>query len=133
MRREGSLQTLHQGKALIEQIISDLCSLYDLSPESEAKIRLALGESVHNALQHGNLFDPSKSVVIRCSAESDVLHCEVVDQGDGFDISNVPDPRTDEQVGLEGGRGVLLIRWVSDHFEYRRADRTAAFSINLKS
>lgn len=133
MKREASLQTLPQGNALIEQIVTDLHNMYNLSPECAANIRLALGESIHNALQHGNLFDPSKTVVIRCSAENDMLHCEVVDQGDGFDASSIPDPRSDERIGLEGGRGVLLIRWVSDHFEYRRAERTAAFSINLKS
>jgi len=133
MKLGGSLQSLPQGNALIDQIISDLHKLYDLSEECKAKIRLALGESMQNALQHGNLFDPSKKVFIRCSAESDVLHCEVVDEGAGFDVSAVPDPRSDDKVGLEGGRGVLLIRWVSDHFEYRRAERTAAFSINLKS
>lgn len=133
MKREVSLQTLPQGNALIDQIVSDLHALYDLSSACESKIRLALGESVHNALQHGNLFDPSKQVLIRCAAESDMLYCEVVDEGEGFDDMDVPDPRTEHLLNREGGRGVLLIRWVSDHFEYRRDERTAAFTINLKS
>ncbi|MBU6332458.1 MAG: ATP-binding protein, partial [Bacteroidetes bacterium] len=60
-------------------------------------------------------------------------YCEVVDEGDGFDVMDVPDPRSEPLLDREGGRGVLLIRWVSDHFEYRRAERTAAFTINLKS
>jgi serine/threonine-protein kinase RsbW len=133
MKRELSLQTLPQGNTMIDQIISDLHELYDVTAECEAKVRLALGESIHNALQHGNLFDPTKHVVIRCSAESDVLHCEVVDEGNGFDVSEVPDPTLDDRIDQEGGRGVLLIKWVSDHFEYRRSERTAAFTINLKS
>lgn len=132
MKREVSLQTLPQGNAIIDQIISDLHQLYDLSTECKNKIRLALGETVQNALQHGNLFDPKKRVLIRCSAEADLLHCEVVDEGDGFEVGDVPDPRTGDQLESEGGRGVLLIKWVSDHFEYRREERTAAFTINLK-
>lgn len=133
MKTEVSLQTLPQGTALIEQILSDLQALYELTPDCVLKIRLALGESVHNALQHGNLFDPTKQVLIRCEADSDVLHCEVVDEGEGFNESDVPDPTDADRLAEEGGRGVLLIRWVSDHFEYRRAERTAAFSIKLKS
>ncbi|MBM3918864.1 MAG: ATP-binding protein [Sphingomonadales bacterium] len=133
MKFEATLQTLTQGTALIDQIISDLGHMYELSTECETKIRLALGESVRNALQHGNLFDPSKDVVIRCYAECNVFHCEVVDQGEGFDESDVPDPTAESRLAQEGGRGVLLTRWVSDHFEYRREERTAAFSINLKS
>jgi serine/threonine-protein kinase RsbW len=73
-------------------------------------IKLALEEALVNAIKHGNNMDRSKKVRIayRVSAERfDVL---IVDEGGGFDPSDVPDPTAVENLERPCGRGLMLMR-----------------------
>jgi len=73
-------------------------------------IRLAVEEAVMNAIRHGNLSDPSKTVEVRWSVTADAAVFHIVDQGEGFDPSAVPDPTLDENLEIPSGRGLMLIR-----------------------
>jgi len=79
-------------------------------------INLVITESVINTITHANAGDPDKIVHLSISIEHDDLVIRVYDQGEGFDINNVPPPDFD---GLEeGGRGVFLIRSIMDSVNY---------------
>jgi serine/threonine-protein kinase RsbW len=73
-------------------------------------IRLALEEAVMNAIRHGNLSDPAKTVEARWSVTADSAVFHIIDQGEGFDPSAVPDPTLDENLEIPSGRGLMLIR-----------------------
>ena len=47
----------------------------------------------------------------------DKLVIHVIDQGAGFRMEDVPDPRDDENVLGDSGRGVLLMKAFMDEFD----------------
>ena len=42
---------------------------------------------------------------------------KIKDEGEGFDVSRVPDPTRDENILKEHGRGIYIIRSLVDEFE----------------
>jgi len=83
-------------------------------------VELALNEALANAVVHGNLQDPSKSVQIcgGCERSGDLL-LAITDQGDGFDHNRVPDPTAGDNLLSKHGRGILLISRLMDSLEFR--------------
>lgn len=96
------------------------------------KVRLALSEAINNAILHGNASNPTKQVVIDVEDLNDTLYCCVSDEGNGFEIEEVLDPRKLENREKEGGRGVLFIKEVAEHFHYCNDSHSAKFSIKLR-
>ena len=73
-------------------------------------IRLALEEALRNAFQHGNRNDPRKQVTMDCHVDEHVVQIDVIDEGEGFDVSAVPDPTCEENLEIPSGRGIVLMR-----------------------
>ena len=44
-----------------------------------------------------------------------------IDEGEGFDYNNLPDPLSDENILKEGGRGVYIVRNYADKVSYNEA------------
>jgi len=81
-------------------------------------VRLALEEALVNAIKHGNRMDPSKTVRIGWRICQDDVQIEVEDQGEGFDVTDVPDPTEDENLNKPGGRGIMLMRSFMNFVQY---------------
>jgi serine/threonine-protein kinase RsbW len=79
-------------------------------------IGLAAREVVINAMKHGNRFDRNKKVGIRLSKDSHALTIEVSDEGDGFLMKDVPDPRKAENQERRSGRGITMASAIMDEF-----------------
>ncbi|HPB28639.1 MAG TPA: ATP-binding protein, partial [Acidobacteriota bacterium] len=71
---------------------------------------LAVREAVINAVKHGNNFDAGKYVDFAVDIQGEQLRIEVADQGTGFNIDDVPDPLSDENILKPSGRGIFYIR-----------------------
>ena len=83
-------------------------------------IGLAAREILINAIKHGNRFDESKKVGLRLSTDSNVLTIDVTDQGEGFRLENVPDPRLPENLERGSGRGITMALTIMDEFTVDR-------------
>jgi len=81
-------------------------------------VRLALEEALVNAMRHGNQFDPNRSVRVSYRISPDRVEIRVVDEGHGFDPSQVPDPTADENLDKPCGRGIMLMRCYMDKVEF---------------
>jgi serine/threonine-protein kinase RsbW len=73
-------------------------------------IKLALEEAVVNAIKHGNQMDRAKKVRIAYRVSTERFDVLVVDEGRGFDPSDVPDPTAVENLERACGRGLMLMR-----------------------
>lgn len=73
-------------------------------------VRLCLEEALINAMKHGNNFDVNKIVSLRCVMTPSRVVLEIEDEGDGFNLNDVPDPTAPENLMRSCGRGVHLIR-----------------------
>jgi serine/threonine-protein kinase RsbW len=77
-------------------------------------IGLAAREVLINAIKHGNQFDPAKEVGIRLSCKAGSLTIEITDEGDGFRLEDIADPRTPENRNRRSGRGLAIARGIMD-------------------
>ena len=84
-----------------------------------------------NGVQHGNLADPGRDVMLRVSVDGDKVRCTVEDQGDGFDYRQALEAgrtrhamelaRQRYESGGVGGLGIMLMLRSVDLVEYNAA------------
>jgi serine/threonine-protein kinase RsbW len=101
------------------------------SEERLTDLEIALVEALANAIEHGNQGRRGEKVFLRCYGGPDVgVLVMVRDQGPGFDPDAIPDPRSADRLRLRHGRGVLLMRELTDQLEYRRSGREVLLRIS---
>ncbi|MDX6273889.1 MAG: serine/threonine-protein kinase RsbW [Frankiales bacterium] len=89
-------------------------------PRDEAHdIEVAVSEACTNVLDH---VEQGEEYEITCSVSEDLAQIEVVDTGSGFDSEGLG--RVEAEHTAEEGRGIQLIRALTDHvqFETRPGD-----------
>jgi serine/threonine-protein kinase RsbW len=103
---------------IIERLVDDLCERHHIQEEHYGNILIALTEAVNNAIYHGNKQDPDKKVIVKYHADEDEFQFIIEDEGPGFDFENVPDPTSPENIEKPNGRGVFLMRHLSDEIGF---------------
>ncbi|MFT4846231.1 MAG: serine/threonine-protein kinase RsbW [Cryomorphaceae bacterium] len=103
---------------VIECLVDDLCEKHRIQEEHYGNILIALTEAVNNAIYHGNKQDPDKKVIVKYHADEDEFRFIIEDEGPGFDFENVPDPTSPENIEKPNGRGVFLMRHLSDEIGF---------------
>jgi serine/threonine-protein kinase RsbW len=73
-------------------------------------VKLALEEALVNAIKHGNQMDRAKKVHIRYRVNDERFDIHITDEGQGFELEDVPDPVAAENLERPCGRGLLLMR-----------------------
>src|SRR5437867_4257921 len=109
------------------QVVSDhVARGIGLDEDASHWVRVAIRDSVINAIKHVNRNDSSKHVVIEFeTATADVpeLTIRVRDQGEGFDPETIADPLAPENLLKSSGRGIFLIRNFMDDVQLQRASQ----------
>ncbi len=117
--------------AEVEKYVRQLFEQFRLNPELYPNILISLTEAVNNAVQHGNCNDVSKVVCVRTQKHAQYIHCEISDEGRGFDPDVLPDPTSPENVENPGGRGVFLMRQLSDSLCFKDNGSTVELKFYL--
>jgi serine/threonine-protein kinase RsbW len=102
----------------VEPFVEQLVNRYNLDPNKQCNILISLTEAVTNAIVHGNGEMEDKTVQVRSRKEKNCIALRVTDEGNGFDYNNLPDPTRPEHLCECGGRGVFLMRQLSDHVSF---------------
>lgn len=105
------------------------------SEEDLHDLGMALREAMVNAVVHGNRYNLKKHVHLSIQRTSEGLVLRILDEGEGFELSEIPDPLAEENLLRQSGRGLLLIQAFVDDFQMHRApERGTAVTIvkNLK-
>jgi serine/threonine-protein kinase RsbW len=84
----------------------------------QSNLFVALDEAFVNAVKHGNRSDPSKLLRVTAELSAHEAIFTVEDEGEGFDVTAIPDPRDPANLFKSNGRGVLLIYNIMDEVEY---------------
>jgi serine/threonine-protein kinase RsbW len=79
---------------------------------------IALDEAFVNAVKHGNKFDANKIVRVSAEVSPTEARFTIEDEGKGFDVAGIPDPRDPENLFKTSGRGVLIIHNIMDEVSY---------------
>lgn len=120
-----------QNVSQVEPFVLDVATRYNLSPDVHGNILVSLTEAVTNAILHGNRGDCTKSVSISLRRQKDSLAIRVSDEGPGFDPAYVPDPTQPERIEQCGGRGLFLMRHLSDECRFMRGGSTVEMRFKL--
>ena len=117
--------------ASVEPYVEKLVAKYQISPDVYGNILISLTEAVTNAITHGNNNDVSKTVMVNLKKHEDKIAFYITDEGSGFDYANLPDPTAPENLLKIGGRGVFLMRQLSDEVLFSNNGSTVEIYFNI--
>ncbi len=117
--------------SLIEKLIDDISSQYELHSDVYGKLLLAVVEGVNNAIVHGNKLNLDKKVELEYHISEDSAEFIITDEGEGFDYNDVPDPTLPENVEKTHGRGIFLMNHLADDIEFENNGSKVKLSFDL--
>lgn len=118
MKNSISFQSNLNNISFVENFVDSISSVYNVSEEIYGNILIAAIEAVNNAIIHGNKQDPTKIVFVNSIIRDNELTISVKDEGLGFNYNVLPDPTLPENIEKISGRGVFLIKNLSDKVEF---------------
>ena len=105
---------------------------FGLREEQFQNLMIAVTEIVSNAIVHGNKENPDKKVSVTVEYDSQKMYVKVTDEGNGFDIYNIPDPTLPENITKASGRGIFIVKSLVDDFSYRHTEKGSEFILLVK-
>ena len=116
---------------VIESFIDNAKEEFEINDDLYGNIMISVTECISNAIVHGNQSNPDKMVHLQLYMEPGLLRCSIEDEGIGFDFSNLPDPTEPENIEKIGGRGIFLMRHLSDEVKFEEGGRKTLLSFYL--
>ncbi len=116
---------------VIESFIDNAKDSFEINDDLYGNIMISVTECISNAIVHGNQSDPSKMVHLELQMEPGLLRCSIEDEGKGFDFTNLPDPTAPEHIEKTGGRGIFLMRHLSDEVKFEEGGKKTILSFYL--
>ena len=139
--------------------VQEACRKYGGLKKSELTLLgIAIEEALSNAMIHGNLEVSSglresnsdayerlieqrmkqkpfcdRTIVVSISIAENRLMCSIADEGQGFDVSSIPDPTDPEYMWRASGRGLLLMKSFMDEVCYNSAGNQITLYKNLRT
>jgi serine/threonine-protein kinase RsbW len=114
---EMTLETQVESVNLAEEMCLRVAEAAGFGEDDCYRIGMSVREGVINAFHYGNEERPEKKIHLALDLTSDKMIIHVLDEGKGFDLSNVPDPLAEENLLSTSGRGIFLMRAFMDEFK----------------
>lgn len=118
----------HQYQSTLESV--DLAEGEILKAAEEAgfdeddrhRIGMAVRECMVNAVVHGNRYNRNKKVHVQVSYDEpgESFTIRISDEGEGFEMQDVPDPLQDTNLLRHSGRGLFLMGAFMDDMKIRK-------------
>ena len=116
---------------IVESFVDNTKEKYELTDDLYGNIMVAVIESVNNAIVHGNQSDRSKNVQLSAEFEDDYIRFLVRDEGNGFNHNTLPDPTSPDNLEKSGGRGIFLMKHLSDEVSFKDEGRLVILTFYL--
>ena len=123
----ADLSNLH----IIEDKIDEVRIALGIDESIYGNLLVAVTEAVNNAIIHGSNGREKNDILLNSRFQNGVLEVEVNDFGEGFDYINLPDPTSPENLEKEHGRGVFLMRMLSDKVDFENNGSKVILTFNL--
>lgn len=125
--------SLMENIRMIESFIDNAKERFHLDDDIYGNIMIAVTEAVNNAIKHGNDNNKSKNVFLSLSLDDSLIKFTIKDEGRGFDYQHLPDPTSPENLEKPGGRGIFLMKHLSDEVDFKDEGRTVVLSFYVNS
>ncbi len=115
----------------IEKLIDNISNLCNFDDEVYGRLLLAIVEAANNAITHGNHENADLDVTIEYSINGSEIVFSITDMGNGFDYNSIPDPTAPENIDKPCGRGIYLMRHLSDEITFEDEGRRVNIKFNI--
>ncbi len=116
----------------VESFLRKVFEECKISMENFNNVLLCISEAVINSIQHGNKNDRNKTVSVEIDCKERLMIIAVKDEGEGFDPGNISDPTIKNNIKKESGRGIHIIRALTEQFEYNHEGNYVQFKIECE-
>lgn len=118
----STLESVDEAETVILQAAADA----GFDEDEQHRIGMSVRECMVNAVVHGNRYNRNKVVHVGVTRSSgagadDSFTVRIVDQGDGFEVQEVPDPLQENNLLRHSGRGLFLMGAFMDDVKVRKA------------
>lgn len=117
---------------VVEKFIEAFSERFKIPERLNARISLSVIEAVNNAILAGNKMQADKSVDLEAELEGNALKVTVRDEGEGFDYTQIPDPTLPDNLGKSTGRGLYLMKSLSDHLIFSNGGASVTMVYQLQ-
>jgi serine/threonine-protein kinase RsbW len=127
------IPSLPENIRMIESFIDNAKERFHLNDDIYGNIMIAVTEAVNNAIRHGNRHNTEKNVRLSLSLHKDLIRFTISDEGEGFDYHNLPDPTAPENLEKPGGRGIFLMKHLSDEVKFKEKGKVVELCFYMNS
>jgi len=113
-----SIPSLIDNIKIIESFIDNAKEKFHINDDIYGNIMISVTECVSNAIIHGNGNNPKKLVKLELRFLDDQLKFIIEDEGNGFEPTELQDPTSPENLSNYGGRGVFIMKHLSDEVSF---------------
>src|ERR1700722_7722019 len=103
-----------------EELVVDIAKKAGVNEDDALSLGMAIRECAVNAVVHGNRYNLNKKVHLTISRTPEQVGIRIADEGEGFELEDLPDPLAEENLMRHSGRGIFIIRAFTDDFHIRR-------------
>jgi len=114
----------------VEYFLDDIFTKNNLSKKYFNKLYLCVSEAVINAIKHGNRNDLNKKVIVKIDCSLHEIEVLIEDEGDGFDRNKLQNPTDKENIRKESGRGIFIIKKLTECINFNEKGNSIQFKIN---
>jgi serine/threonine-protein kinase RsbW len=118
-----SIPSLIENIKIVESFIDNARDRFQINDDIYGNIMISVTECVSNAIIHGNDADSGKNVDLELFFEENQLRFIIKDEGKGFDYENIKDPTSPENLEKTGGRGIFIMKHLSDDVKHEDKGR----------
>jgi len=115
-----------------EEFLRDFFKKNNLAEDNFNRVFLCLSEAVMNSIYHGNQNDERKQISIQAGCNNEMINIEINDEGDGFDYNNLENPTEAKNLKKESGRGIHIIKSLTNELEFKEKGKCIQFKIECK-
>jgi serine/threonine-protein kinase RsbW len=126
-----SIPSLIENIKIIESFIDNAREKFEINDDIYGNIMISVTECISNAIIHGNENDKNKLVHLELLIEDELLKFIIEDEGSGFDYNDQQDPTSPENIEKIGGRGIFLIKHLSDDVKFEEGGKKTILSFYM--
>ena len=125
------IPSIKENVSVVESFIENVGEKIRIEEAIYGNVLVSVTEAVNNAIVHGNKEDKNKMVRLGLKQNKKSIRFIVEDEGIGFNHNTLPDPTNPKNLEKVKGRGIFLIKNLSDKTTFKQGGRVVEMLFKL--
>ena len=125
------IPSIKENVSVVESFIENVGEKIRIEETIYGNVLVSVTEAVNNAIVHGNKEDKNKKVRLGLKQNKKSVRFIVEDEGMGCDHNTLPDPTNPKNIEKVKGRGIFLIKSLSDKTTFKQGGRVVEMLFKL--